>query len=476
MKHACSRWALRLLAAVLLLTLASPAWADSVVVVAPFTGDKKSQLHEHVSKAMVSGGVLLGNGDVSPAADASDARFQAVATENNIHAFILGHTVMSQKGWTLKLTVRNGKDGSILGSKSVKASWLPGLLKKIESGAHKAVAPLLAKGQAPKGAGAAVAVAAGGEVLDADAPAGQEVIDADEQEEEEEDEEDAGQADEAEEVEETDADLKPTPFEIGVGFGLLMRNHAGNDDPYGTFRDQAHSGTMLAFGFSGGLYPGVLFTDGFLGNLGLIASFENSFLGQVPVNGQNIDTTSTEFSVGGRMRVPFGRQEMGLSAAFLSHAFTFAFAGPERIVPDVHYTVARIGGDARFRFLGPWGVKLQGGYRIVADPGRSDTQIGSPVRACINPDATGTCSYFRRYGFEDATAGGFDLALDAQYWFFDKFAITAGVAFRHYYFDFHFDEDKQEQLGLMTPPDILQVVGGATDQYLLFRIGAELRL
>jgi len=200
---------------------------------------------------------------------------------------------------------------------------------------------------------------------------------------------------------------------------------------------------------------------------------------------RNIDSVSTQFDLGARLRLPIGRQEFGMSAAFQKHSFTFGFGDPAtRIIPDVDYTMARVGADLRLRFLGPWGVKLQGGYRIVADPGKANGQIGNATR--IMRTVQGFEPHWYRYGFEDATASGFDLALDAQYWFYDKLAITAGASFRHYYFDFHFDSAKQEELGNPpatmpptmppTPPEILQAVGGATDDYLIFRIGAELRL
>lgn len=437
------------------LVCAAPVYAqDAVTVVGPFTGAKKEQLRAKVEDALLGSGTALGESSFSPAPDASEEAFVAAARKNNVKAFVTGHTDMAKKGWTLQLTVRSGKDGKVTGTKTISASWLPGLLTEIDEKAASQLAEPISKTALPAAAAATAEEAT------------------EETEKEEPEEKEEPQEEEAEEEETTPAPEEPgSPLLLGADFGAMSRSLAGADDRFATFAQQSHNGSMLLFSVYGAIYPGAFFTSGMLSNIGAVFAYESSIGGAANVGATSINTTASQLFVGGRLRIPFDNVEFGLGGAYLNHAFTFAF--PDRAtrqIPDISYDIVRLGGDVQVR-LGNIGVGVDAGMRTVTSAGKQDGYIGAPTAVC-RPDPVG-CPYTYRLGFEGLYAGGFDVALAGRYFLTEFLAIKLGGEMRYYYYDFRFDSAMQQTLGNMAPPVLLQAVGGATDTYLLGKLGIE---
>src|SRR6185503_9025453 len=115
------RLALVLFSALLLLLVASPSRAAVTeegapnMMVRPFDGPKAKALNERVVKVLEEQGAdLVPAGFEGPTAMETDADYAAVAARLNIQAFILGQAINDNTGWTLKLTVRQGSDGTVV--------------------------------------------------------------------------------------------------------------------------------------------------------------------------------------------------------------------------------------------------------------------------------------------------------------------------------------------------------------------------
>src|SRR6187431_2770995 len=122
------------------------------IMVRPFDGPKAKALNERVVKVLEEQGAdLVPAGFEGPTAMETDADYAAVAARLNIQAFIQGQATNDNTGWTLKLTVRQGSDGTAVGSGEFKASWFPGLLTKIDEDLINTLEKALAGAQVPAG-------------------------------------------------------------------------------------------------------------------------------------------------------------------------------------------------------------------------------------------------------------------------------------------------------------------------------------
>src|SRR6187551_2916997 len=103
------------------------------IMVRPFDGPKAKALNERVVKVLEEQGAdLVPAGFEGPTAMETDADFASVAARLNIQAFIQGEATNDNTGWKLKLSVRQGSDGKVVGGAEFAASWFPGLLTKID--------------------------------------------------------------------------------------------------------------------------------------------------------------------------------------------------------------------------------------------------------------------------------------------------------------------------------------------------------
>ena len=103
------------------------------MMVRPFDGPKGKALQERVVKVLEEQGAdLVPAGFEGPTALETDEDYASVAARLNIRAYILGTASNDNTGWKLKLTVRQGSDGTVKGDAEFDASWFPGLLTKID--------------------------------------------------------------------------------------------------------------------------------------------------------------------------------------------------------------------------------------------------------------------------------------------------------------------------------------------------------
>jgi hypothetical protein len=207
---------------------------------------------------------------------------------------------------------------------------------------------------------------------------------------------------------------------------------------------------------AGRFYPGALFDDGVLSHVGIMARFELGLAtttnyeeggtGGAPKIVKELKTSTSEFLVGLRGRLPIARHELGVSASYGTHSFTLA--GDEKwnqvpyaLVPDVHYHFVRVGIDARFHIS-----KL-----IVG------AQISPRFLTSMKEVDKG------RVWFPGAKGSGLDFGLMLGWQLLPWLAPAVGFDVVRYGFDFN-------NLPVVPTPRV--VAGGATDTYVSGWLGA----
>ncbi|HTV19860.1 MAG TPA: hypothetical protein VMG12_14345, partial [Polyangiaceae bacterium] len=86
------------------------------IMVRPFDGPKAKALQERVVKVLEEQGAdLVPAGFEGPQAMETDADYAAVAARLNIQAYIQGEATNDNTGWKLKISVRQGSDGTVVG-------------------------------------------------------------------------------------------------------------------------------------------------------------------------------------------------------------------------------------------------------------------------------------------------------------------------------------------------------------------------
>jgi hypothetical protein len=451
--RAALQLALALCSAVLLLVVALPARAAVTeegapnMMVRPFDGPKAKALNERVVKVLEEQGAdLVPAGFEGPTAMETDADYAGVAARLNIQAFIQGQATNDNTGWTLKLTVRQGSDGTVVGSGEFKASWFPGLLTKIDEELVTTLEKALAGAKVPAG------------VTDeptAEAPA----------------------------PEETEKP-RPKPLELDAGAGFVFRSYSANNPVNlpGVLQTRDQSGGMATVRIGAAFYPAALFTRDFLANIGLIGSFERSLGGKTQAGDSpvatlpsgDLDTALTSYDVGLRVRLPISDHELGFSAAYGAHQFEIDDGGTEsdpdappvdgvpvkaKLVPDVDYAYVRLGADFTYSMQAYF---LTGdlGLRVINSAGKDPGQIQND-------------RWFPR-----ADVGGVDFGINAGYNVSERVTITVGMDFRNFFYtmnskleDFAVPDTTNDGVGLRRP-----VAGGANDMYFAGMIAARYSL
>src|SRR5690606_18387829 len=236
----------------LLLILFAPPTARAAVteegapniMVRPFEGPKAKALQERVVKVLEEQGAdLVPAGFEGPQAMETDDDYAAVAARLNIQAYIQGEATNDNTGWTLKLSVRQGSDGAVVGGAEFTASWFPGLLTKIDEELVSTLEKALSGAQVPE------------------VPVEEETEEAAEEPQEEK--------------------RPPKPLELDAGVGFVFRSYQATNAVTlpGVLPTRDQSGGMADLRIGAAFYPGALFTDTFLANLGLIGHFERSLGG-----------------------------------------------------------------------------------------------------------------------------------------------------------------------------------------------------
>lgn len=407
------------------------------MMVRPFDGPKAKALQERVVKVLEEQGAdLVPAGFEGPQAMETDADYAAVAARLNIQAYIQGEATNDNTGWKLKLSVRQGSDGAVVGGAEFTASWFPGLLTKIDEELVGTLEKALSGAKVPEGAPV-----------------------------EEETDEPA--------TETTEEKPAPKPLELDAGVGFLFRSYQATNAVTlpGVLPTRDQSGGMADLRIGAAFYPGALFTDTFLANLGLVGHFERSLGGSTqagddPTNSfpsGDLDTALTAYDVGLRVRLPIATNELGFSAAYGNHTFEIDDGGtvpdptdPDndpKLVPDVNYTYIRIGADFAYT-LDAYMLEADLGLRIVNSAGEDPGQI--------QDDAW----------FPRSDVGGVDFGVTAGYALSERLSVTLGLDFRNFFYSMN---SREADFGLGAEPR-RPVAGGANDMYFAGLVAARYAL
>lgn len=416
------------------------AASDALVSVRPFRGLRAQKLQERVRTALIEGGIELFQAEEQVVLDGDDQaqseKFVALSRTHNIKAFVEGEVSMSREGWDLALSVVNGRDGGTFETLHLKASWLPGLLKKVDQQSAALLKDQLAESQVSQAV--------------KDTPS----------------QEDVGEP-EPGPIPSTALDA----LRLNAGLGIVYRDYAYADpisDAY--FQTLVpHTAGPLAFRFKAEWYPGAHFTHGATANIGLVASFVQSFGGKTAVPGDALlNTTIRELNLGTRARFPlrwgeigiglgWGRQFVSIEGDNETVLLVDQTTGPSRgLVPDVQYEYVRTGLDAVL-VLGDFALRPGLFVRVVTD-------------------LLGDAGYLAESRwFPRASAAAIETSLGLDYLLGDNFAVVADGTLVRYGVDTNFDRSfalADEMTGL--PASAL--AGGIADLYLSAFVGVRYNL
>jgi len=416
------------------------------IMVRPFDGPKAKALNERVVKVLEDNGAdLTPAGFEGPTPLESDADYASVAARLNIQAFVQGTATSDNGGWVLKLTVRQGSDGTVVGGAELKASWFPGLLTKIDEELVPTLEKVLSGAKTPVGA--------------PEEPA-------------------------APEPEPEQEKPRPQPLELDAGVGFVFRNFVANKpvNIAGALQTRDQSGGMANLRVGAAFYPMALFTKAFLANIGVVARFEQSLGGKTQAGNDptgvaptgDLSTSLSAYDIGLRIRLPIAEHQLGFSATYGQQKFAIddnasepdplQVTAPQKIklVPDVDYTYIRLGADFKY-VMKAYFLRADLGLRIVNSAG----------------DGPGEIQNTRWFPRSDV--GGADFGVTAGYALSDRLTIAVGVDWRNFFYtmnsraaDFGVDD-----LTAPTPTRTVSrnpVAGGANDMYFAGLIAARYTL
>jgi hypothetical protein len=245
----------------------------------------------------------------------------------------------------------------------------------------------------------------------------------------------------AEPKEPTEAGPRPSPLEVGGGIRAFSRNFRYTDDLFDALRSYKLGVAPAAFIYAR-WYPLAHSQGGPLAHAGITGGYEQGFLlaSQAP-DGSELTTSTREWWIGLRYRIPVDQHEAGVVLTYGSHSFEIDDDPNDPFVPDVAYKYVRLGIDGRVRVERVvLGAHL--GHRFLNDTG----ELGSAD------------------WFPNVSGGAIDAGLLAGYEIVDNVDLLAGFDFRRYYFS-------------MNPePGDARVAGGALDEYLSGWGGVAFRL
>lgn len=375
---------------------------------------------------------------IKPGQDAE--KYAQIAKKNDLSAIVVAEVEKEGKAWSVNLEIRNGADGAVLGTLTIEGKSQNDLKKKIGEELTGGVSGPLQKAKSAKQAEAEAEAEAAKAKEEAEAKAAEEDKEAAEPEPE------AAVELEAEGEADTDDSELRSALEVNVGLKGISRDFDYHDNVSGL--ETYSLGKFPGFGapapfISLRLYPLAFGQAGFLANLGIIAGYEKPLgISSETVDGRVLDSSSSEYYVGARVRLPVGRHEFGLNVAYGAHDFEIA---EDESIPDVSYTYVRALLDGRFRF-GKVLLGAQLGPRVLLGTGQLEEV------------------------FPDSTGGGFELGLQAGYAVTSTLDIVAGFDLRRYYFTLN--------PSTAEPPRIdgeLAAAGGAVDQYMGLSLGVSWR-
>jgi TolB-like protein len=397
------------------------------IVVAPFSGPRAAVVRGYVMQALKKGKGIRVVADTNVKASgiklgkqSTDSDYAAVADATGANAVLEGIVTAKGRAIALEVRVRNGADGQLVES----VAFEPGTLKALQQRIDK---ELVAQLRDPLGN------TAGPSAPQEDLPAGagataEEEFDDDEQEAE----------DQPEPREPSD---KPSPLEIGGGIRAFSRNFRYTDDLFDALRSYKLGVAPAAFVYAR-WYPLAHTQGGPLAHLGLTGGYEQGFaLASQAPDGSELGTSTREWWLGLRYRIPIDLHELGVVVTYGKHSFEIDDDPNDPFVPDVGYSWVRLGVDGRVR-VSRVVLGAQLGYRHLTGTG----ELGSET------------------WFPNLSGGALDAGLLAGYEILDGLDLLAGFDFRRYFFS------------MGSEPGDARVAGGALDEYIAGWGGLAFRL
>jgi hypothetical protein len=251
--------------------------------------------------------------------------------------------------------------------------------------------------------------------------------------------------------EEEEAEVVPPTFFAQAGFSMINRNLVYNQDnsmPMGLRPYSLPAGPAVVANLV--WYPLGPFTDGALRGLGVEGNIEQAFFvsSSLPT-GEKFGTTIHEFSGGVRFRVPFGAGSFFFaSLTGGEHAFVFkSTATGNRMILDIPDTI--------YRFMRP-GIGLH--YQLFAD---ISLGVSGGFRWVLNGGGQ-----FKDQFFTQATVNGADAQAYVGYRFSELFEARLTGTFRRYFssMNCYGGQDAGNMAINNCAPEF--TAGGAVDQYI----------
>lgn len=241
---------------------------------------------------------------------------------------------------------------------------------------------------------------------------------------------------------------RPSAFDLAVGARVGTRNFGYNDSLPGL---RGYSlGPSPSVALHGHWYPAAHFSSGALAHLGLDLRAD-MLLGVSSENkqGQKFSTSSHEFGVGLRARIPMSdRLELGAVAGFGQHSFGLSDAnGVDPEVPDVVHNFLRFGLEGRYQLIPQLGVQLRAGFL----KGLSLGELGDKA------------------WFPHATGNGVEAELSFQLGVTRMLSVELAAGMQRYFMSLNPEQDDPGVRGTA------RVAGGALDKYYSSRLGVIIR-
>ncbi|MEM9190447.1 MAG: hypothetical protein AAGF12_14775 [Myxococcota bacterium] len=388
---------------------------DVTVAVMDFDGPGSSRAREAVVGVLEekSGVSMVSQGDIEDAAADLDVNLEDedgradVAAELGINTFVGGQVEREGRNYSLVVSIYNGYDGSLINDATYEGRNATTMLSSVREDMWGDL---------------------GGDVRSGEMP---DVDDDDD------DDDDGGAS--------GPTGPLPSPLSFGVYLRFFNRNLTYNDDINDALREYSLGlGPMIEFDLL--WYPAAHFTNSFAANIGLEGSVAFAFAinSKEESGDQEFPTSSTMWSVGARVRLPLGDNEIYARVGYGAHSFRIDAISPtipKPDVPDVDYGFIRLGAGARFLIADLIVAEPQLAYLILVSTGQFEED-----------------EFFPR-----SSGGGFEAGLRVGVRLLPWLEAQAGFHWQRYFFSIN------------PEPGDARIAGGAQDQYISGTIGALLR-
>jgi TolB-like protein len=399
------------------------------IVVGSFSGPKAAAVRGTVVKSLKKGKGISVVADkkvketgITLEKKSSDEDYAGVAAATGANALLEGTVATRGRAVAVEIAVRSGADGKIVD----RITFEPGAMRAVQQAIEKTLVSELAQ---------PLTKTAGPSAPEEEVPA---ATAADLEETDERDDEDGDDQPKRGPGEPSE---KPSPLEIGGGIRAMSRNFRYTDDLFDSLRSYKLGVAPAAFVWVR-WYPIAHVQGGPLAHLGLTGGYEQGFaLASRAPDGTELGTSTREWWLGLRYRIPVDRHELGVVVAYGKHSFEIDDDPNDPFVPDVDYGWVRLGFDGRVR-VSRVVLGAQLGYRHLTDTG----ELGGAT------------------WFPNLSGGALDAGLLAGYEIVDGVDLLAGFDFRRYFFSMN------------SEPGDARVAGGALDEYIAGWGGLAFRL